>query len=280
MKIIKLNSLKAKINTAKRKSKVIGLCHGVFDLLHLGHIKYLEEAKTKCDILVVTITPDIFVNKGPGRPVFNQNQRADALASLGCVDYVSINSWKTATKTISLLRPSLYIKGPDYKKFSEDITGNIKLEKKAIEKVKGKLVFTSDETFSSSTLINNNLFKKRGNKEIFLEKVKKILKNKSSQNLIDDFSNLKVLLIGETIIDEYVFCETVGKAGKDPFLVSKKISSETYAGGVLAGANNISDFVSEVKILSYLGQKESKLKTVKGLLKAWKGRPRKVNFKL
>ncbi len=267
MKIIKLNSLKTKINTAKRKSKVIGLCHGVFDLLHLGHIKYLEEAKTKCDILVVTITPDIFVNKGPGRPVFNQNQRADALASLGCVDYVSINSWKTATKTISLLRPSLYIKGPDYKKFSEDITGNIKLEKKAIEKVKGKLVFTSGETFSSSTLINNNLFKEIGNKEKFLENFKKILKNKSSQNFIDDFSNLKVLLIGETILDEYVFCETVGKAGKDPFLVSKKISSETYAGGVLAGANNISDFVSEVKILSYLGQKESRLKTVKELLK-------------
>ena len=63
------------------KSKIV-LCHGVFDLLHIGHIKYLEEAKTFGDILVVSLTPDNFVNKGPGRPVFHQELRADAINSL------------------------------------------------------------------------------------------------------------------------------------------------------------------------------------------------------
>ena len=72
--------------------------------------------------------------------------------------------------------------------------------------------------------------------------------------------------MGESILDEYVFCETVGKAGKDPFLVSKKISSEIYAGGVLAGANNISDFASEIKILSYIGDRDSKIRSIKKLL--------------
>ena len=266
MKIIDLDQLKAKVEIEKKKSKSVGLCHGVFDLLHLGHIKYLQEAKTKCDKLIVTITPDEYVNKGPGRPVFNHYQRAEALASLSCVDYVSINKWETAINTLSLLKPSLYIKGPDYKNFSDDVTGNIELEKKAVEKIKGKLVFTSGDIFSSSKLINNNLFKERVEKKDFITSLKKALKDKSPNDLIDELSNLKVLLVGESILDEYVFCETVGKAGKDPFLVSKKISSEIYAGGVLAGANNVCDFASEVKILSYIGDRDSKMRSIKKLL--------------
>ena len=67
--------------------KKIGLCHGVFDLLHIGHIKYLQEAKSKCDILIVTLTQDKFVNKGPGRPAFNENQRADAIAALNAGEF-------------------------------------------------------------------------------------------------------------------------------------------------------------------------------------------------
>ena len=133
MKIIDLEQLKIEVENEKKKSKSVGLCHGVFDLLHLGHIKYLQEAKTKCDILIVTTTPDKYVNKGPGRPVFNESQRAEALASLSCIDFVSINKWETAIETISLLKPTLYIKGPDYKNFSDDVTGNIKLEKKEVE---------------------------------------------------------------------------------------------------------------------------------------------------
>ena len=81
---------------AEQTKKTRVLCHGVFDLLHIGHIKYFEEAKSMGDILVVTLTPDKFVNKGSGRPVFNQTLRAEALASLECVDYVAINEWSTA----------------------------------------------------------------------------------------------------------------------------------------------------------------------------------------
>ena len=120
-KIVTLKELKAFTEEKKSSSKVVGLCHGVFDLLHLGHIYYLEEAKSLCDFLIVTITDDQFVNKGPGRPHFNAMERAKALSSLEHVDYVAVNQWKTALKTLKFIRPSLYIKGPDYKDSSYDM---------------------------------------------------------------------------------------------------------------------------------------------------------------
>ena len=82
------------------------LCHGVFDLLHIGHIKHLSKAKDLGDILVVSITPDKYVNKGPGRPAFNENLRADAISAMQDVDYVSINDTATAVNVIKKIKPS------------------------------------------------------------------------------------------------------------------------------------------------------------------------------
>ena len=82
-------------------------CHGVFDLLHIGHIRHFEQAKKLGDVLVVTLTQDRYVNKGPSRPVFNEDLRAEAIAALDCVDYVAINRWPMAIETIGLLRPEL-----------------------------------------------------------------------------------------------------------------------------------------------------------------------------
>ena len=99
-KIVSFENL-IKISKLKRsRNKKIVLCHGVFDLLHIGHIKHLQEAKTFGDILIVTITPDKFVQKGPNRPAFNSQLRLEALQALECIDYVSINKWMTATDTI------------------------------------------------------------------------------------------------------------------------------------------------------------------------------------
>ena len=112
-KIVSFQDL-IKISRSKRKlNKTIVLCHGVFDLLHIGHIKHFEEAKNFGDVLIVTITPDQFVNKGPNRPAFNTNLRLEALQALGCVDYVSVNKWSNAIQTNKTLKPNIYRKGPD-----------------------------------------------------------------------------------------------------------------------------------------------------------------------
>ena len=159
-KIKTIDELSKLINDLKNQGKKIIQCHGVFDLIHIGHIRHFEEAKSFADILVVSITPDQFVNKGPGRPAFTTELRLEALASLESIDYVVANNWSSAEELIKILKPNLYCKGPDYKDNADDITGKIDDENEAIKSVGGELVLTKDITFSSSNLLNKfgNLF--------------------------------------------------------------------------------------------------------------------------
>ena len=154
MKKTKHNQSFKNLSKRKKERKKIVICHGVFDILHVGHIKHFQEAKSLGDILIVSVTSDKFVNKGPGRPAFNENNRLDSIIAIGVVDYVVLNNNSTATILINDLKPNIYCKGPDYKDFSNDVTGEIKNEIKAIKKVGGKIFYTSGKTFSSSTLIN------------------------------------------------------------------------------------------------------------------------------
>ncbi len=153
-KIKSLNNIVTELSQLS-KTKVVIHCHGVFDLLHIGHIKYFQEAKSMGDVLIVTITPDHYVKKGSGRPAFSENHRTEVIAALDAVDYVAINEWPTAIETIKLLKPNIYVKGPDYKDNDQDITGNIQLEVNAIKSLGGEIRYTSDISFSSSSLLNN-----------------------------------------------------------------------------------------------------------------------------
>ena len=118
------------------------------------------------------------------------------------------------------------------------------------------MIFTKSETFSSSNLINKAFSNLNSEQKQFLETIKKTFTIQQINKYIDSLTKLKVINIGESILDEYVYCETIGKSGKDPFLVSKKINSETYLGGILAVANHISSFVKTVNIFTYLGDKK------------------------
>ena len=134
-KIKTLEELQRIIADLKSKGKKIVHCHGVFDLLHIGHIKHFEQAKTFGNVLVVTITPDEYVNKGPNRPAFTTTLRLEALAGLESIDFVAANKWSDAIETIKMLQPEFYCKGPDYKAHSDDITGKIDDEEEAIKSV-------------------------------------------------------------------------------------------------------------------------------------------------
>lgn len=153
MKILELEELAEKLRSLKSEGKRIVHCHGCFDLMHIGHIKYFQAAKKMGDILVVTVTADVYVDKGPNRPVFDQNLRAESIAALECVDYVAINKWSTAEETLRLLRPHIYVKGQEFKKL-EDKTGKIQREYKVIQEIGAELRFTNEIVFSSTELLN------------------------------------------------------------------------------------------------------------------------------
>ena len=98
------NKILNKISVYKKNKKKIVLCHGVFDLLHVGHVTYFEQAKKLGDILVVSVTDDKYVNKGPLRPVFNINQRTSLIKKLSIVDFVVKSDFQTAKEVIEKTR--------------------------------------------------------------------------------------------------------------------------------------------------------------------------------
>ena len=155
-KIYSLDEIKKILLKKKYKKNKIVLCHGVFDLLHIGHLNHFREAKDYGDILVVTVTSDRYVNKGPNRPIFSQENRLKALAALEIIDYVALSNSPTSTFIINELKPNVYCKGLEYKFRQNDISGEIKNEVKAVKKNGGKIIYTKGETFSSSKLINLN----------------------------------------------------------------------------------------------------------------------------
>ena len=157
MKIFSLDELTKTINRLKSEGKKIVHCHGIFDILHIGHIRYLEQAKQMGDILIVTITPDRFVNKGHGRPVFNEHLRSEAVASLNVVDFVAINEWPDAVNTIMLLRPDIYVRGADYRDRPVDTSGVDVREEEAVKKIGSQIAYTDDIHFSSTSIINRFL---------------------------------------------------------------------------------------------------------------------------
>ncbi len=155
-KILGLDELVERIKQLRSAGKKIVHCHGCFDLMHPGHIRYFQAAKAMGDVLVVTLSPDRFVDKGPGRPVFGERLRAESIAALQCVDYVSINRWPTAEETLRLLRPDIYVKGQEFEKL-EDKTGKIQKEAEIAKEVGAQLRFTHEVVFSSTRLIDQCL---------------------------------------------------------------------------------------------------------------------------
>lgn len=122
-KIISLSSLKRKVRALKQKGKRIVFTNGCFDLLHFGHVKYLQDAKRKGDYLIVAVNSDTSIKKikAKGRPVIGQTDRLKTIAALSSVDFTLLFSQDTPLKLIKALKPDILIKGADWSK--EKIVG-------------------------------------------------------------------------------------------------------------------------------------------------------------
>ncbi len=262
-KIKSLKELKKITSSLKLSGKKIVLCHGVFDLTHLGHIKYLNEAKKYGDILIVSITIDEFVNKGIGRPFFNHINRAEVLASLEVVDFVTFSEHPSSINVIKSIKPNYYAKGIEYKDIKNDSTKKIISETKEIKKFNGQVIFIDEKVFSSSTLINKSSQIFNEDQKKFLQKISKKYTFDVIKKYLHELKNLKTLVIGETIIDEYVYCNPLGKSGKEPYLAFKELYKEFYLGGASAISRQIKEFGGRIDMISMIGEKNDHLSFIK-----------------
>lgn len=257
-KILTLDQLEKVAQALKKSGKRLVHCHGVFDLLHPGHILHFEAAKKEGEVLIVTITADEFVGKGPGRPVFNQRLRAESVAALHCVNFVAINHYPTAVEAIKKIKPDVYSKGSDYEKSQDDLTGKITAEEAAVKSVGGRIHFTHELSFSSTEILNRHYMVYPGDAQSYLESFRKKYNSTQVIQALKNLQDLKVLLIGESIIDEYHYCIPMGKTLKENIIASRYVREESFAGGILACANHTAGFCNQVELLTVLGKQDSK----------------------
>ncbi|MFZ5644533.1 MAG: PfkB family carbohydrate kinase [Bacillota bacterium] len=237
----------------RKEGRKVVHCHGVFDLLHPGHIAHLEEARSLGDVLVVSITTASHVNKGPGRPYFSDELRMKSLAALACVDYVLLSEFPTALEIMDVIQPDIYVKGREYAEDSNDVTGNIASEVEKVRSYGGDIYFTDGVVFSSTKILNQNF-------PVFPPGVKDFVADFSSRHsfdeirkIIDNIQPLRVLVVGDIIIDEYVFCRVQGLMSKDRALSARYEREERYLGGALAVARHLASFSNNVTLCGIVG---------------------------
>jgi len=241
----------------KKEGKKVVQCHGVFELVHPGHLYHFEAAKREGDILIVSVTADEFVNKGPGRPIFPAPVRAKALANIQIIDYVTINHDFSVVELLKKIKPNIYFKGQEYQPALRDKSRKLPKEAEAIRSVGGEIKFSYEPTFSSTNFLKNYF-------DIYPQEVKNFLNDFSARhnteeiiNILKSLREMKILVIGETIIDEYHYCKGMGKVPKDNLIATKYLNDEVFAGGVLACVNHLAGFCDNVHLVTALGRKNS-----------------------
>ena len=259
--------LKNEISLLRRQKKIIGLCHGVFDLLHYGHLMHFKVAKKNCDFLIVSITSDKFIHKGPNRPIHSEKERVFFLKNLKFIDHVFIAKGPSGIDSINLIKPNLYFKGNDYKDNSSDRTKKIIKEKVAVMKNKGKIFYTNEKHMSSSKIINQLSLALNDEQAKFINKVKKKINLNQIDKILDKIKKNRALVVGDLIIDRYIYGDVLGKSGKEPHMVFSQFKEDFYIGGSAIIANHLSDFSKKITLLSDSGKEKNINKLLRRNLK-------------
>ena len=264
-KVLSFDTLVVTVGEIQKQGKKTVLCYGVFGVLHIGHIRYLKKAKEYGNLLLVVITPD--PKEDPSSQERFEDMRAEALAHLDWVDVVSIDIHGSFREMIKALTPDVYVKGFE-SVGSADQKGNEIYEDQLCRDLGIEYVVAKEDDFSSSDQINRYLSNFSDDTYSYVGLFKQRYSISAFELLFEQIEKLKVLVIGDSIIDDYQFCSAIGKSSKDPALALKYKHSDIFAGGVLAVANHVANFVEKVDLVTVLGEKDSYEKFILSKLKS------------
>lgn len=262
-KIKSLVDLKKQIKLLKKNKKII-LCHGVFDIVHPGHVRHLAHAKSKADILIVSTTEDRFIKKGINRPHVPQNIRAANLAAFELVDFVIIDRNLKPLSLIKSIKPNYFAKGFEYS--STGLPKATVEEKNLVESYGGKMIFSpGDIVYSSTKILDQSKPDLKYEKLISLMKYKNINFN-DLINTCKKFKNNRVHVVGDTIVDKYSRTNLIGGHNKTPTFSVALDKIDTYSGGAAIVAKHLSAAGANVIFTTIMGN-DSNYKFVKKDLK-------------
>ena len=257
------NLLKILGQFPRKKGSKVAMCHGVFDLVHPGHIRHLQFAKTKSDILVVSITADLHVHKAAMRPYVPQQLRAENLAALEFVDYVIIDKEPNPLKNLNFIKPDFFVKGREY--IAGKINPKTQVEINMIKKYGGNFIYTpGDFVMSSSKIIETDSPDLSSEKLISLMDGENITFEELEKTL-NHLKNIPVMVVGDSIIDTYVNTSLLGSNAKTPTFSTRYIDQVEYIGGAAIIAKHLQSAGAKVTFCSILGNDQLGKKIKKNL---------------
>jgi bifunctional ADP-heptose synthase (sugar kinase/adenylyltransferase) len=233
-----------------RKRRVI-MCHGVFDVVHPGHVRHLLYAKSKAEILVASITADKHITKGLHRPHVTQDLRAVNLAAFEMVDYVIIDRNDKPLANIETIQPDYFAKGFEYN--ATGLAPKTAEEAKVVEAYGGEVIFTpGDIVYSSTALIN------LAPPSVKLETLQILMERNELtfdhlRDVLDRMAGVQVHVVGDTIVDSYTHCAMVGGQTKTPTMSVLYERRTDYVGGAGVVAKHLTAAGAKVTFSTVLG---------------------------
>lgn len=264
-KIKTVEELLAVIGPFPRDEKVI-MCHGVFDVVHPGHVRHLLFAKGKAEILIASITADKHISKGTYRPHVPQDLRAINLAALELVDYILIDKNPTPLDNIHTIQPDYFAKGYEY--VSNGVPQKTADEAEVIEAYGGEIIFTpGDIVYSSSNLIE------AASPTISIEKLLTLMDAEgidfnTLRNTVEKLGGFRVHVVGDTIVDSYTYTTMAGSQAKTPTMSVLYENRIDFIGGAAIVAKHLRAAGAAVTFSTVLGQDASAEFVLNGLKEA------------
>ncbi len=251
MSLDKKNLPFAKLASIREKhtGEKIALCFGFFDLLNYPTLEYLRSAKKQGDRLVVLIASDAVIRQHSGYSPYSEKQRVAMLTNLEMVDYIVISPYPSAAKAIEQLCPNVYVRLPSYRDPQRDTSGYLRQEEDALKEVGASLVFSEGGITGSKVLLEQFFGAWTSNQAEAIRRVSKTFGLKRLLKALEDLQKTRVLVVGEPIVDTYVFCDAENISSKSPSISARYLHEENYPGGSLAIARHLNALGCPVTLL-------------------------------
>lgn len=265
-KIKDVNELGSILERAKDAGKKIVYWHGTFDRLDVGQIRQLEAARALGDVLVVTVVGDRCLDVEAQRPQLSETLRAETIAALQMVDYVGIGPAASGASMIRLLKPDVYVRDSDGSEPAADNGHGV--EREAAQSVGATLRLASDlggRVSSAGARVWSPL---PDEVAVWIEEFRQRHHAAEVLAALERLKTLRVLIVGEAILDEYVYCDALGKSSKEPILALRYIEQDLHAGGSIAIANHLAEFCRSAHLLAYLGAVNPREEFIRSCIKS------------
>ena len=231
-------------------------CHGCFDIVHPGHIQYLQFAASLGDLLVVTVSADPQVNKGINRPLIPDDLRAASLAALECVDAVYVNPHPTAVEILADLKPDIYVKGREYETNHDP---RFLAERDEVTRHGGRVVFSSGDVIYSSTALIGAM---ESSEAFNHEKVRRFrsefdLSPGAMSQMLLRCRGKRMVVVGDYISDRYHFCDASGIASEGPMMTLRPLGSESYDGAAAVIARHLAGLGAQTTLITSLAEDDA-----------------------